>query len=178
MLERVWRKGNPLTLLVGMQTTTATMENSVEIPLKTGNWTAIWPSNPTAGHTHRGSSLLCGLSSSRGASRSHCVGFSCCGAWTLGWAGFSSCGTRTLVVAHGLRCSATFRIFPDQGSNLCLLYWQVNSLPLNHQGSPCSYFIYINLKIVWNVNLARFYNEFWCVWPEKQESCLRLKIKP
>ena len=27
-----WRKGNPLTLLVGMQTSTATMENSVEIP--------------------------------------------------------------------------------------------------------------------------------------------------
>ena len=30
--ERVRRKGNPLTLLVGMQTRTATMENSVEIP--------------------------------------------------------------------------------------------------------------------------------------------------
>ena len=29
MLERVWRKGNPHTLLVGMQTSTATMENSV-----------------------------------------------------------------------------------------------------------------------------------------------------
>ena len=29
MLERVWRKGNSLTLLVGMQTSTATMENSV-----------------------------------------------------------------------------------------------------------------------------------------------------
>ena len=29
MLERVWRKGNPLTLLVGTQTSTATMENSV-----------------------------------------------------------------------------------------------------------------------------------------------------
>ena len=29
MLERVWRKRNPLTLLVGMQTSTATMENSV-----------------------------------------------------------------------------------------------------------------------------------------------------
>ena len=27
----MWRKGNPLTLLVGMQTSTATMENSVEI---------------------------------------------------------------------------------------------------------------------------------------------------
>ena len=34
MLERVWRKGNPLALLVGMQTSTATMENSVEIPKK------------------------------------------------------------------------------------------------------------------------------------------------
>ena len=31
MMERVWRKGNLLTLLVGMQTSTATMENSVEI---------------------------------------------------------------------------------------------------------------------------------------------------
>ena len=28
MLERVWRKGNPLTQLVGMQTSTAAMENS------------------------------------------------------------------------------------------------------------------------------------------------------
>ena len=52
MLERVWRKGNPLTLLVGMQISTATMENSVEIPLKIANRTALWPSNPTSGiHT-------------------------------------------------------------------------------------------------------------------------------
>ena len=34
MLEMVWIEGNPLTLLVGMQTSTATRENSVEIPLK------------------------------------------------------------------------------------------------------------------------------------------------
>ena len=34
MLERVWRKGNPLTPLVGMQTITATMENNVEISKK------------------------------------------------------------------------------------------------------------------------------------------------
>ena len=34
MLERVGSKGNPLTLLVRMQTSTATMENSVEIPEK------------------------------------------------------------------------------------------------------------------------------------------------
>ena len=43
-----------LILLVGMQTSIATMENNVDIPLKTGNRTAIWPSNPTAGHTHWG----------------------------------------------------------------------------------------------------------------------------
>ena len=32
MLERVWKKGNPLTLFVEMQTCTATIENSVVIP--------------------------------------------------------------------------------------------------------------------------------------------------
>ena len=53
MLERVERKRNTLTLLVGMQTSTATMENSVKIQ-KTGNRTAIRPRNPTAGHTHWG----------------------------------------------------------------------------------------------------------------------------
>ena len=43
--NKCWRgcgaKGTPLTLLVGMQTSTATMENSVEIPKKTGNRTAM-----------------------------------------------------------------------------------------------------------------------------------------
>jgi len=53
MLVRVWRKRNPLTLLVGMQTSTATMENSVEIPYKTGNRTAIRPNNPTAEYTYQ-----------------------------------------------------------------------------------------------------------------------------
>ena len=32
MGPHVWKKGNPLTLLVGMQTGTPTMENSAEIP--------------------------------------------------------------------------------------------------------------------------------------------------
>ena len=35
MLERVCRKGNPLTLLVGMYIGTATVENSIKIPQKT-----------------------------------------------------------------------------------------------------------------------------------------------
>ena len=30
MLEKVWRKGNPLTLLMGMQICAATVENSME----------------------------------------------------------------------------------------------------------------------------------------------------
>ena len=38
-------------------------------------------------------------------------------------------------MAHGLSCSTAHGIFPDQGSNPCLLHWQVNSLPLSSQGS-------------------------------------------
>ena len=32
MQERIWRKGNPLTLLLGMYIDIAAMENSMEIP--------------------------------------------------------------------------------------------------------------------------------------------------
>ena len=51
------------------------------------------------------------------------------------------------TLAHtGTKCqSPVFRmenryynVHPDQGSNLCLLHWQVDSLPLSHQGSPSS----------------------------------------
>ena len=38
---KVWRKGNPVALLVGMEIDTATMENSMDIPLKTRNKTNI-----------------------------------------------------------------------------------------------------------------------------------------
>ena len=37
MLERMWRKMNPHTLLVGLQIGTATMEISMEAPRKTKN---------------------------------------------------------------------------------------------------------------------------------------------
>ena len=54
---------------------------------------------------------------------------------------FSSCGERgyclvvvrkllvlvASLVAHRLSCPATCGIFLDQGSNLCLLHWQVDS---------------------------------------------------
>ena len=42
----------------------------------------------------------------------------------------------SIVTVHGLRHSEVCGIFPDQGLNLCLLYWQTDSLPLSHQGSP------------------------------------------
>ena len=42
----------------------------------------------------------------------------------------------SVVVVHGLSCSMAFGIFPDQGSNPCLLNWLVVSLPLSLQGSP------------------------------------------
>ena len=47
MLERVWRIGNTLALLVGMYIDTATLENSMEIPQKIKNRTIIWSSNST-----------------------------------------------------------------------------------------------------------------------------------
>ena len=34
MLERAWRRGNPLTLLLQMLIDTVTVENSMEVPLK------------------------------------------------------------------------------------------------------------------------------------------------
>ena len=39
-------------------------------------------------------------------------------------------------MAHGPSCSVACRIFPGQGSNLCLQHWQVDSLALSLQGSP------------------------------------------
>ena len=63
-----------------------------------------------------------------------CVDFSV--QWLL-W--LQSTGSRTrasAVVAPGLGCSKACGIFPDQGSNLCFLHWQVDSLPLSHQESP------------------------------------------
>ena len=40
------------------------------------------------------------------------------------------------VAVPGLSCSRACGIFPDQGSNLCLLNWEADSFPLSHQGSP------------------------------------------
>jgi len=46
MLESVWRKGNPPTLLVEMQVHAATMETSMEVPQNTENKVTKWSSSP------------------------------------------------------------------------------------------------------------------------------------
>ena len=38
-------------------------------------------------------------------------------------------------------------IFPDQGSNLCLLHWQVDSSLLSHQGSPLIWFLMTQISL-------------------------------
>ena len=55
-------------------------------------------------------------------------GFSFSGARAPEW-GLSS-------VPHCLSCFRACGIFLGQGSNLCPLHWQADSLPLDHQGSP------------------------------------------
>ena len=49
MLERMWRKGNTLALLVGMQTDPATMEDSMEILKKLGIKPPYDPAIPLLG---------------------------------------------------------------------------------------------------------------------------------
>ena len=49
----------------------------------------------------------------------------------------------SVVVVHGLSCSAACGIFPDQGSNPCPLHRQADSQPLHHQGSP---FLFILMR--------------------------------
>ena len=71
---------------------------------------------------------------SGGHSSSRCAGLSLSRPLLLRSTG-SRC-TGSVVVVHGLSCSAACGIFPDQGSNPCPLHWQADSQPLRHQGSP------------------------------------------
>ena len=57
MLVRMQRKRISFALLVGMQTGTATLENSMEVPQKTKNRTTLRPSNCTTRYLSRGYNL-------------------------------------------------------------------------------------------------------------------------
>ena len=49
--------------------------------------------------------------------------------------------TGSVATVQGLSCSEECRICPEQGWNPCPLHWQVDSLPLSHQGSPAPLFL-------------------------------------
>ena len=58
--------------------------------------------------------------------------------WTLACYAPLSIGFSKQVYCSG--CHFLLQgIFPTQGSNPCLLHWQVDSLPLSHEGSPRRY---------------------------------------
>ena len=70
----------------------------------------------------------------RGCSSLWGLGFSCGGARAPGHVGSG-------VAEYGLSCAEACGIVPGQGSNLCLLHWQTDSLPLSHQESPRGSFL-------------------------------------
>ena len=82
-----------------------------------------------------GATLRCGAWASYGG------GFSCCRAQALGARPSVVVARRlqsagSVVVAHGLCCSAASGIFLDQSLSPCPLHWQADSQPLSHQGNP------------------------------------------
>ena len=88
---------------------------------------------------------------SGGHSSSRCAGLSLL--WPLPLRSTGSRRTGSVVVAHGLSCSAACGIFPDQGSNPCPLHWQADSQPLHHQGNPtvCILLSSIHLYLIYLV---------------------------
>ena len=73
--------------------------------------------------------------SSCGAQASRCSGYSRCRAQALRREDFSSCGSwarslwrpGSVTAAQQPSSPAACGVFPDQGSNLCLLHWQADS---------------------------------------------------
>ena len=58
-------------------------------------------------------------------------------------------GAGSAAVAHGVCCSTARGIFLDQGSNPCLLHWQVDSSPLSHHGSPVVFYVWRKYSLTW-----------------------------
>ena len=64
--------------------------------------------------------------------------FSSCSEWASRCGDFSHRRAQALGsvnAALGLSCPAVCVVFPNQGSNLCPLHWQMDSSPLDNQGS-------------------------------------------
>ena len=54
VVVRLWRKGNPFALLVGIQIGAATVESGMGVPQKIKNGSAFWPSDPTFDNISKG----------------------------------------------------------------------------------------------------------------------------
>ena len=85
------------------------------------------------------------VAASGGHSSSRCAGLSLSRPLLLRSTGSRRAGS--VVVVHGLSCSAACGIFPDQGLNPCPLHWQADSQPLRHQGSPSLFLLFICLFV-------------------------------
>ena len=62
------------------------------------------------------------------------------------------CGAQSLELVGSVVVAvspAACGTFPDQGSNPCPLHWQVDLLPLNHQGSPSEETLCLSLMKGW-----------------------------
>ena len=58
-----------------------------------------------------------------------------------------------MFVGQGLRCSLAYGKFLNQGWNLCPLHWQVDSSPLDHQGSPSARLLDHNIVLhLWTIH--------------------------
>ena len=86
------------------------------------------------------------VAASGGQSSSRCAGLSLSRPLLLRSTGSRCAGS--VVVAHGLSCSAACGILPDQGSNPCRLHWQADPQLLRHQGSPTRPFICTDITSV------------------------------
>ena len=86
-------------------------------------------------------------------SLSRCVGLSLSRPLLLQSTG--SRRTGSAPVAYGPSCSAACGIFPDQGSNPCLLHWQADSQPLHHEGIPESQFLTLGKLYLSRLNVKK-----------------------
>ena len=86
--------------------------------------------------------------SSWGAQASHCGSFSCSGTQGPGCVGLrwlqragsvvAAPGLRSAgsVVVHHLSCSTACGVSPNRGLSQCVLHWQADSCPLDHEEAP------------------------------------------
>ena len=62
----------------------------------------------------------------------------------------------SVVVVHGLSCLMVCGIFINQGSSLCPLHWQTDSLPLSHK-EALEFLLYWFLNVFFSSSSSFFF---------------------